>query len=259
MNYFGRLEKIDLPSKNEEERLKLFLKRRLFEKINVISLSPNLRTELSKENSKPKFGPKKALIADFYNYLLEIYREDIEEECILYLSPYNEITFGLENQEKIKVARYYYRHIATEIIEKGIKMVRYDVEKKGTDRVARATLLEQCEIKQNTLKNRVISENRVGLDHYLMGRGSYFTPVLPYQIPILSEIIQFEGALQSILALNHDFSLEEDTFFDKNATPESPGLDTITKTLMKKVKRKRMPTDEEAKEYLIDTLFRSKD
>ncbi|TLF44839.1 hypothetical protein [Maribacter aurantiacus] len=121
-----------------------------------------------------------------------------------------------------------------------------------------STPLEDCYDKRTTLASRAIKDHQEGLEHFLMGKKEYFTSELIANVPVLTEIIKFQGGLQSLLDLNEDFSFEEDRFFNVSTKKEKEPLDSENKKLGKKSRQSRMPTDEEAKKYLIDTLFRKK-
>lgn len=258
MKYFGRLKHIDLISLNEEEKIKLYTKRRLFEKHHVYSVSLKIKTNESNNNFKVVLEPKKQLVLDYYGFLKDNYVHFIEDNCMLYLHPFNEITFGMGPKKVKIVARNYYLHIADNIKEKNIKWVRFDPTAKGTKKIVNSTPLEDCYDKRTTLAMRAIQEHREGLENFLMGKKEFFTSELITNVPVINEIIKFEGGLQSLLALNEDFSFEEDRFFNVTMAKETEPLDSENKKLGKKSRKAILPTDQEAKEYLIDTLFRKK-
>ncbi|KAA2217174.1 hypothetical protein [Maribacter flavus] len=259
MKFFGKLKHIDLISLDEEEKIKLYTKRRLFAKRHVYSVSLKIKANKSNNNFKVVLEPKRNLFLDYYGFLKDNYIRSIKDECMLYLHPFNEITFGMEKMDVKRVARQYYLHIAGTIKEKSIKWVRFDPTAKGTKRIVNSTPLEDCYDKRTTLAMRAIQEHREGMEHFLMSKKEYFNSKLIDTVPIINELIKFEGGLQSILALNEDFSFEEDVYFNVNMAKEIEPLDSVNRMLGKKSKKATMPTDQEAKEYLINTLFRKRD
>lgn len=90
-----------------------------------------------------------------------------------------------------------------------------------------------------------------------MGNSNHFDLKIKDDVAIFKEIIQFEGELKIILALNDEYQ------FVKNKTFQSPTIDNtnIKKpnlSVNSKAFKNKIPTEEEMDAYLIKHVFSEK-
>lgn len=260
-DYFGYLKTEKLHSLYVEEKMTLFISKKLFTSTRVLNLTPKTAINLlDPEQYKTVKEPVKALLNAYYSHITNTFREYIENIFIDFFHSFNNQIFALENPEIKKIARLHYLTIIDNIHSPNFDIVRMTKNANGIPKVNNATKLELYSIKQDTFKTRAVQEYSKGLDQFLMGNIKNFNDGLLSEIPILKEIIQFEGDLKILLALNEEFKFEE---FDFNYAPKIKSSGSIkTNTLpLSQIPDTSllMPTEEEMNQYLLDYVFSKKD
>ncbi|TLP74164.1 hypothetical protein [Maribacter sp. ACAM166] len=259
--YFGYLKKEALSSLSNEEKMALFISEKLFTTTKILSLTSKTAINLlDPEQYKTVKKPVKALLNAYYSHITNTFQEYIENIFIDFFHSFNNQIFALENPEVKKIARLHYLTIIDNIHSPNFDIVRMSENNNGFPKVNNATKLELYSIKQDTFKTRAVQEYSKGLDQFLMGNSKKFNDGLLSEIPILKEIIQFEGDLKILLALNEEFKFEE---FDFNYAPKIKSNGSIkTNTLpLSQIPETSlpMPTQEEMNQYVLDYVFSKKD
>ncbi|CAM3360402.1 hypothetical protein [Zobellia roscoffensis] len=255
MGYYGLLKGLDLNSVSINELKEIQLSNGVFEQVNRVSLtldgSPN---SISQENSDPVYVPNTALTKEFYDYLLNVYENVLENSLIGFFYMYEEDIQGHDEKETKNIAHSYYREIAQLTIKDKFDVIRIKRSSDGYPIVSRAKKTELFNMRQEVLQENLATQNPIHLNHFLIGDASYFNDSLIAKSPILDEILQFEASRRILTIFNEQFHFETE---DSSSIDEIKS-ETIPETVEKPIKKKkRLPliSDKEATTFLIDTVF----
>lgn len=258
IDYFGYLKGEKLNEITPEEKSALFIKKKLFVITKMLELSLNTNVNLfDKSNFKTIHEPSKGLIEAYYNFLLQIFKEHTNSVFIDFFHLYNNQIIGLKKKEAKKIGRLLFLNIINNTHSPNFDIVHMLENVNGIPKVENTPKIELYHIKRDTLKSRVIKEFPKGLDEFLLGNSKFFTNNLTREIPIIKELIQFEGELKVLLALNDEYQFEKhqpiQPLIEKN------NIESFTTPTLKKVGlTSSMPTEEEMDAYLMKHVFSKK-
>ncbi|CAM4087454.1 hypothetical protein ZORO111903_00310 [Zobellia roscoffensis] len=251
MTYYGLLKNLDLNSVTLNELKGIHLYNGLFHEVQRVKLSldgsPNA---ISKDNSQPVYVPNAEMTKEFYDFILEVYEDVIENSLIGFFYAYEEDILGLDEIDTRKIALKYYKEVARLTIKDEFDILSVRKSAAGHRLMNRAKKLELFNMRQEALQENLVTQNPMPLTHFLIGDATYFDERLIAKLPVLDEVLKFEASLRILLTLNEQFNFEENDF---GSTPSTKNL----VTLQPKQKRKKaaLLSDDDATNFLIDTVF----
>ncbi|APQ18794.1 hypothetical protein [Maribacter hydrothermalis] len=257
-NYFGMLKSEKLNELSNEQRLKLFKTKKLFVTTKVLKLPSNAPINLlDTTNFKSRIEPKSELVDAYYTFVLHTYQEYINNVFINFFHQFNNHIIGLKKKEAKTVGRLLYINIINNKHSPSFDIVHLLENTHGIPKLENTPKIELYTIKRDTMKLRTIQKYPKGLNEFLMGNSSHFEESLKENLSIIKEIIQFEGELKIILALNDEYKFEEN-----KTIPSIPQNNVRAKsqqtTSNKMGITATMPTDEEMEAYLMEHVFSKK-
>lgn len=258
MNYFGCLKGELLNELSSEQRLKFFKTKKLFVTTRVLNLPSNTPINLLDSNNfKVRLEPSKELLDTYYKFLIHTYQEYINNVFINFFHQFNNQIIGLKKKEAKMVGRVLYVSIINNKTSPNFDFVHMLENANGIPKLENTPKLELYYVKRDALKQRAINEHPNGLDEFLLGNSNHFDLKIKDDVAIFKEIIQFEGELKIILALNDEYQ------FEKNKTFQSPTIDknNIEKpnlSVNSKAFKNKIPTEEEMDAYLMKHVFSEK-
>ncbi|MBT9190430.1 hypothetical protein [Zobellia russellii] len=251
MSYFGLLKDLHLNSLTMDELTRLQVTRGILQEVTKVSLSldgkPNAITS---KNSETLYVPNVEMTKEFYDFILEVYEDVIENSLIGFFHAYEEDILGLDEIDKRKIALDYYKEVARLTIKDEFDILTIRKSATGHRLINRAKKLELFNMRQEVLQENLTVQNPMPLTHFLIGDAAYFDERLIAKLPVLNEVLKFEASLRILLTLNEQFNFEED---DSGSTSNSKNLDA-TQPIQKK-KKAPLLSDVEATNFLIDTVF----
>ncbi|MBQ4915271.1 hypothetical protein J8L85_12535 [Maribacter sp. MMG018] len=259
-DYFGYLKGVKLNSLSIEEKMDLFVSRKLFTSKKVLSLTLKKPLNLSDSSLyKTEQEPLKNLLDSYYTYVSKVYQEHIDNTIIDFFHMFNNQIYGLKNKQAKAIARLYYINIINNKNTPNIEVEKMFKNENGIPEVDMMPKLELYYDYQESYKYRLIKEFPKGLDEYLMGNSNYFTTKLIDNTPILKEVAQFEGKFKILLSLNDKYR------FEKIAAPQKVEVELPSKTkpcIPRSKNNERIdypiPTEEEMDEYILKHVFSKK-
>lgn len=253
MNPFGLLKGHDLAGMEPTDRQLLLLSHGLMEPMHVIALSTEPKQVF------PPVGPpvmrySQQLINGLHSFLLERYAHIVDGPFYGFFHDFNEEIFGLGKKKSRKLALNYYTLLTDSMITKSIRIIRVQKDKSGIESVNNMGRLEMLEGQQNALKGNLANSEL--LDQCLMGNEGYFSIGLIEENKTLGHFVDFETALKIILSLNSSYGFEPNPFsYTKDEKMEKP---VGPKKTRPKIKNPAVLSDEEAIDYLLRNVFRSR-
>lgn len=257
IEYFGYLKGEKLNTFGPEQKLNHFVTKKLFVATKALKLSSNIAINLlDSGNYKTKLEPSKELLDAYYTFLLHTYQEYINTVFIDFFHLFNNQIVGLKKKEAKMIGRLLFLNIINNTHSPNFDIVHMLENPNGLPKVHNTPKLELYFIKREALKNRALTEYSLGLDSFLMGNSSNFNDKLINDVPIIKEIIQFEGELKILMALNEEYQFEK----HKALQPSIEVNSTQTSTpISKKIGlTTTMPTEEEMDAYLMAHVFSKK-
>lgn len=256
--YFGYLKGGELNRFTHEQKLEHYVSKKLFVATKVIKLAPNTAINLlDPSNFNIVYEPMKELLEAYYSFLAHTYREYINNVFIDFFHLFNNQIIGLKKKEAKMIGRLLFLYIINNKYSPNFDIVQMLESANGIQRLENTPKLELYYIKRDALKHRSATGYPLGLDNFLMGNSNHFNDTLINEVPIIKEIIPFEGELKILLALNEEYQYEKHKAFqpsiEVNSTP------TSTPTSKKIGFTATMPTDEEMDAYLMKHVFSRKD
>ena len=257
-NYFGVLKSEKLNELSNEQRLKLFKTKKLFVTTKVLNLPSNAPINLlDTTNFKSRIEPKNELLESYYTFLMHTYQEYINNVFISFFHQFNNQIIGLKKKEAKMVGRVLYVSIINNKTSPNFDFVHMLENANGIPKLENTPKLELYYVKRDALKQRAINEHPNGLDEFLLGNSNHFDLKIKDDVAIFKEIIQFEGELKIILALNDEYQFEKNKTFQSptidNTNIEKPNLSVNSKAFKNKI-----PTEEEMDAYLMKHVFSEK-
>ena len=255
MTYFGLLKDLDLNSVTLNELKEIHLSNGLFQKVDRIMLSldksPNPVTQ---QNSQPVYVPNSEMCKEFYDYILEVYEDVIENSLIGFLYNFEEDVMGLDDIEARKIALNYYKEIAQFIIKDEFDILSVNNSETGFTNMKRAKKLELFNMRKEVLQEILVTQNPMPLTHFLVGDTNYFDETLISKLPIFDEILKFEASLKIMLILNEQYNFEQD---DTNSNLAAKRQSASSPEKKPKVKKTKAPllSESDAINFLIDNVF----
>tara|TARA_R110000744_G_scaffold12647_7_gene37505 strand:- start:850 stop:1671 length:822 start_codon:yes stop_codon:yes gene_type:complete len=258
IEYFGYLKGEKLIEITPEEKLALFIKKKLSVVTKMLELSSNTNINLfDKSNYKTIHEPSKGLIEAYFNFLLQTFKEPINSVLIDFFYLYNNQIIGLKKKESKKIGRLLFLNIINNAHSPNFDIVHMLENVNGIPKIENTPKIELYHIKRDTLKSRVIKVFPKGLDEFLLGNSKFFTYDLTQEIPIIKELIQFEGELKILLALNDEYQFEKHHPIEP--LNEENTIESFSTPTLKKVSlTSKMPTEEEMDAYLMKHVFSKK-
>ncbi len=251
MTYYGLLKNLDLNSVSLNELKGIHLSNGLFHEVQRVKLSldgsPNA---ISKDNSQPVYVPNAEMTKEFYDYILEVYEDVIENSLIGFFHAYEEDILGLDEIDTRKIALKYYKEVALLTIKDEFEILSVRKSAAGHGLINRAKKLELFNMRLKVLQENLAAQNPMPLTHFLIGDAAYFDERLITKLPVLDEVLKFEASLRILLTLNEQFNFEED---DSGSIPSATNL-AVTQPIQKK-KKVPLLSDADATNFLIDTVF----
>lgn len=263
IEYFGYLKGEKLNELTLEQKLNYFVSKKLFTTTKVVKLTSNTAVNLLDSNNyKIVHEPVRQLLEAYYYFITHTFQEHINTVLIDFFHVFNNQIIGLKNKESKMIGRLYFLNIINNKHSPNFDIVRMSENANGIPKVDNAPKLELYYIKRDAIKNRTATEYSLGLDEFLMGNSNHFNNKMISEIPILQEIIQYEGELKILLALNEEYQFEKNIVSPPpmvkngssiNIEPSSnPPSDKLGISVS-------MPTEEEMDAYLMKHVFSKKD
>ena len=258
INYFGLLKGEKLNEFSYEKKMNHLVSKKLFTTTKKISLTFNTPINLlDASNYETVHEPAKELLESYYNFITHTYLEHINNVLINFFYLFNNQIIGLKKKEVKVISRLLFLNITGNKHSPNFDIVRMLENTHGIPKVDNTPKLELYNIKRGILKHRAVVEYFLGLDEFLMGNSNHFNSKLFEEISIINEVIQFEGELKILLALNDKYK------FEKNKTIQSPTIDNtnIEKpnlSINSKTFKNKIPTEEEMDAYLMKHVFSEK-
>ncbi|MGO4921383.1 hypothetical protein [Maribacter spongiicola] len=258
IKYFGCLKGEKLNELSSDQRLKLFKSKNLYVTSRVLNLTSNTAINLL-DASKFKViqEPSKELLNTYYMFLKQAYQEDINNVFFNFFHQFNNHIIGLKKKEAKRVSRLLYLNIINNKQAPSFDIVHMLENANGIPKLENTPKIDLYFMKRDTMKYRIIEEYPKGLDEFLIGDTTHFEKNLKDNVSIIKEVIQFEGELKIILALNEEYKFEKRNIIQ--SIPKDIGDDKNQQTTLNKIGlTATMPTDEEMDTYLMEHVFSKK-
>lgn len=257
IEYFGYLKGDKLNTFAPEQKLNHFVTKKLFIATKVLKLSSNVAINLLDTNNYNTIHePTKELSEAYFKFLIHSYHENINNIFIDFFHSYNNQIVGLKKKEAKKIGRLFFLNIINNKDSPNFNIVHLLENANGIPKLENTPKLELYYIKRDALMLRAIDEYSKGLDEFLMGNPNHFNSILINEVSFLKEIVQFEGELKILLALNEEYQFEKhkaiQPSIEVNSTP------TSTPTSKKISLTTTMPTEEEMDAYVMKHVFSRK-
>ena len=263
MKYFGCLKEKDLNALSDREKIELFVSKGLYTSSSVMLINFDTQMNyLDPKNHTTVQEPAKELTLAYYRFITGTYQEQINSIFLDFFFSFNNQVLTLETKKAKKIARQHYLSIVNGEQSPNFDLVNMYKNEKGIQKVHNTPKLELYSIKQVFLGTRLINEYRTGLDFYLLGDAGHFNTALIDRIPILKEIIRFEGEFKILNTLNEEYEFErlESTPVDNVEVESSATEETVSLPLtQKKDITLTMPSEEEIDQYLLEYVFSKKE
>ncbi|MGY0393312.1 hypothetical protein ACW5R3_12240 [Bizionia sp. KMM 8389] len=164
---------------------------------------------------KSSIRPEKTFMDEFYEFLLDRYKEYIYNIFVSFSVDFNDEVYGLTPAEQKKVALKHFNEKYKELKVSGFHKVKKDVSPLGIENIGLENRLEYLNMRREGLKRNV--SKRDFILEYLYGNLKFFDAELMNNDDWINQFVFFESELKALLSLNDRFSFEVDIYFSKAA------------------------------------------
>lgn len=216
MKYFGCIEKDFLKNKSEKEIGDFLVENKLFEvKFEAKGNSSDIKDgilELRYNPTEAIVEPTKELVDDFYSYIIDMYKHEINSDKFVFFNMFNDEIYGLLFNKQKKIALNHFLNIFNEKHINVVNFLELTTSDKGVNHTHTGGKLKLLYGQYNAYKRNLIEEIKV--NQYLEGNADFFSKVnLFTKYPNIIKTISFEICLQILVELNDRFQFEEDVYF----------------------------------------------
>lgn len=204
----------DFYSLTKEQQIEILLKGGLYASIDVAS-SPELNIKdgvLYLPDIRVEQEPVQELKDEFYAYILEIFKVDIDNYFYLFFKDFNDVVFGMEHIEQKAIALKAFKEIYDNVDIK-VDFQNKEISKNG---IENSTQINRF-LKLKGMRSGMCSTlaKYESLIAYLSGNKDYFISDKFKEDEIFLSMLDFERQLKVILSLNDRYQFEEDIAFSK--------------------------------------------
>jgi len=218
--YFGIITDKDFINKEAIDQDSHLVEKNLFKKEGVLKLTAeldglNIGQITARGLMKDivyECKPVEELLKDIYLFLVDVYKGAIKGASYSFFNDFDKLTYGKQKGDAYQYAAGQFRNIFESICPK-----QYQIMKEDSHGIVRLESVFQ------SLKNRQdmavfdLEKERNLVIQFLTGNRTYFNRELFETNNTVVDIVNFEGHLITLLALNNEYAFEKETCF----SPES--------------------------------------
>jgi hypothetical protein len=150
---------------------------------------------------------------EFYEYLLEIYKKDIDKYFYLFFIDFNDRIFGMEHISQKNLALEIFRDIYDKVDMKNINFPKVEISKNGIENVKEFNRFKKLKgIRSGFSSNLATFESLLA---YLGGKEAYFTSDTFKKDETVLAMLDFESQLKVLISLNDRYQFIDDLVFSK--------------------------------------------
>jgi hypothetical protein len=150
---------------------------------------------------------------EFYKYLLEIYKRDIDKYFYLFFIDFNDRVFGMEHISQKNLALEVFRDIYDKVDIKNINFPKIETSKNGIENVKEFNRFEKLKGIRSGFSSRLATFE--SLLAYLGGKKAYFTTDTFKEDETVLAMLDFESQLKVLISLNDRYQFIDDIVFSK--------------------------------------------